>query len=175
MSSLRDHAPVDDPMTVGAERRHEIERFLFLEARLLDAGRFDEWLALFAPDAVYWVPSRPGQTDPRAVASIVYEDLPLLAMRVRRLTHPRAHVLAPMPRTTHLVTNVDVTALEPARRECTVESAFLMSEFREESRRVFSGRYSHILRLADGGFKIASKRVDLIDCDGVHQAMSIPF
>ena len=35
------------------------ERFLQHEARLLDEGKFDDWLALFTPDAWYWVPSEP--------------------------------------------------------------------------------------------------------------------
>src|SRR5262245_51119763 len=39
----------------------ECEQLLILEARLLDEARFDDWLALFTPDAWYWVPSQPGQ------------------------------------------------------------------------------------------------------------------
>ena len=38
------------------------ERFLVFEASLLDEGRFNEWLALFTPDAWYWVPSQPHYT-----------------------------------------------------------------------------------------------------------------
>ena len=37
----------------------ECEQFLVHEARLLDEGRFDEWLSLFTPDAWYWVPAQP--------------------------------------------------------------------------------------------------------------------
>src|SRR5262249_14385542 len=40
------------------------ERFLLHEARLLDEGKFDDWLALFTPDAWYWVPSEPDQDNP---------------------------------------------------------------------------------------------------------------
>ena len=36
------------------------EQFLLHEARLLDDGKFDDWLALFTPEAWYWVPSEPG-------------------------------------------------------------------------------------------------------------------
>ena len=42
--------------------KSEAEAFLIAEARLLDAGRFDEWLALFAEDGFYWVPAAPGPT-----------------------------------------------------------------------------------------------------------------
>ena len=42
-------------MTADIDTR-PFERFLFHEARLLDERRFDDWLALFAPDGWYWVP-----------------------------------------------------------------------------------------------------------------------
>ena len=42
---------------------HRCEQFLINEARLLDEGKFDDWLALFTPDAWYWVPSEPNQRD----------------------------------------------------------------------------------------------------------------
>jgi len=38
--------------------QREVEEFLYQEAELLDARRFDEWLALFTDDARYWMPMR---------------------------------------------------------------------------------------------------------------------
>lgn len=158
-----------------SDPQRAIERFLHREARLLDAGRFEEWLDLFLPDGIYWVPGQPGQIEARGVASIIYEDRALLQMRVRRIVHPRAHALVPIPRTTHLVSNIELLDTGLATDKYKAESAFLMSEFRDGSRRIFTGRYQHLLRLLDGELKIALKRVDLIDCDGIHAAMSIPF
>src|SRR5262249_59338394 len=43
---------------------HRCEQFLVHEARLLDEGKFDEWLAPFTPDAFYSVPREPDQPDP---------------------------------------------------------------------------------------------------------------
>ena len=37
-------------LEVDAGLQFEIEQFLYLEARLLDERRFDEWLLLFADD-----------------------------------------------------------------------------------------------------------------------------
>ena len=37
---------------------------MFEEARLLDAGQFEDWLKLYEPQGIYWMPSQPGQTDP---------------------------------------------------------------------------------------------------------------
>ena len=45
--------------------KHELEAFVLREARLLDERRFADWLALFAEDGVYWVPTLPGQASPQ--------------------------------------------------------------------------------------------------------------
>lgn len=159
----------------GGDALRAVERFLYREAALIDAARFDEWLELFTPDALYWVPSRPGQTDPRNVASIIYEDREVLGLRVRRLSHPGALMLSPPPRTTHLVSNVDLVDCDDAKGEYRVASAFLRVEYRNGRQRNFSGHASHHLRRTESGLRIAFKRVDLADCDGVHGAMMIPF
>ena len=109
-------------MTLPYETQREIELFLLREAKLLDTGEFEAWLALYAPDGIYWMPSQPGQTDAKGVASIIYEDYAILAIRVRRLLEARALVLTPMPRTTHLVSNIEVD--EGRRRRVLRGSGF---------------------------------------------------
>ena len=59
---------------VENDLKSEAEAYLIAEARLLDAGRFEEWLALFAEDGFYWIPAGPGQSDPLNHLSIFYED-----------------------------------------------------------------------------------------------------
>ena len=50
------------------------EDFVAEEAALLDAGRFDDWLSLFAPDGHYWVPLLGAQqADPVSHNSLAYE------------------------------------------------------------------------------------------------------
>ena len=60
----------------------ELTDFVYAEARLLDELRFEDWLALFAEDGVYWMPLAPGQTDARLHASLMHEDKLLLQVRV---------------------------------------------------------------------------------------------
>jgi hypothetical protein len=81
------------------------EQFLLHEARLLDECRFDEWLALFTPDASYWVPSEPDQKSPLDTVSLIYDDRRLLETRVRRLASPRIYSQEPRSRTSRVVTN----------------------------------------------------------------------
>jgi len=160
-------------MTLPYETQREIERFILREAKLLDSGQFEGWLALYAPHGIYWMPSQPGQTDRNGVASIMYEDHAILAMRVQRLLEARALVLTPMPRTTHLISNIDV--LEGALDEFTVEAAFICIEHQGERQRIYSGRHVHHLVRHDGSFRIKLKHVALADCDGTHSPMTIPI
>jgi benzoate/toluate 1,2-dioxygenase beta subunit len=160
-------------MTVPYETQREIELFLLREAKLLDSGEFEKWLALYAPQGVYWMPSQPGQTDPKGVASIIYEDHAILAIRVRRLLEARALVLTPMPRTTHLISNIEI-ALDAAG-QIVAEAAFLCVEYQGNQQRLYSGRHTHHLVRQDGSFRIALKRVMLANCDGSHAPMTIPL
>src|ERR1700693_397299 len=113
------------------------EQFLLHEARLLDDGKFDDWLALFTPEAWYWVPSEPGQADPLETVSLIYDDRRLLETRVRRLASPRMYSQEPRSRTSRIVGNVTIEDAEG--RAATVRSKFLMIEYRREQQRLFAG------------------------------------
>ena len=160
-------------MTLPYEAQREIELFLLREAKLLDTGDFESWLALYEPQGVYWMPSQPGQNDAKTVASIIYEDHAILAIRVRRLLDARALVLTPMPRTTHLISNIEVT--DNAGDDATAEAAFICVEHQGDQRRLYSGRQIHQLVRHSGSFRISLKRVDLVDCDSRHMPMTIPI
>ncbi len=167
-------------MTAAARRpspapldRAQCEEFLIHEARLLDEGRFDEWLALFTPEARYWVPSEPGQTSPLDTVSLMYDDRRLLETRVRRLAGPRIHSQEPRSRTSRIVTNV--TLEEADSIGALVRSKFVMLEYRREQQRPFAGTYWHRLVLTDGGIRIAQKRVDLVNCDAPMDGLAVPF
>ena len=149
------------------------EQFLQHEARLLDEGKFDDWLALFAPDAWYWVPSEPDQADPLETVSLIYDDRRLLETRVRRLSSPRMYSQEPRSRTTRVVANVSIEASE--RESCTVRSKFMMIEYRREQQRLFGGTALHRIVQAAGRIMIAWKRVDLVNCDAPLDGITIPF
>src|SRR5579872_4642434 len=79
------------------------EQFLLHEARLLDEARFDDWLALFTPEAWYWVPIEPDQADRFETVSLINDDRRLLETRVRRLSSPRMYSQEPRSRTSRIV------------------------------------------------------------------------
>ncbi|MES1264988.1 MAG: aromatic-ring-hydroxylating dioxygenase subunit beta, partial [Variovorax sp.] len=78
--------------------------FVAAEAALLDDGRFDEWLALFAEEGRYWVPLLGArQADPLSHNSLAYEDRLLLQLRIERLKNPRAHSQHPPSHCQHVL------------------------------------------------------------------------
>lgn len=156
-----------------AALHHRVAQFLYREARLLDEGKFAEWLELYAPEGVYWMPSAPGQTDPVGVASIVHEDYPILSIRVQRLFEARALVLTPMPRTTHMLSNIEAEA--GADGTVRAHCAFLCVEYQADERKIFAGRQSFELAPAGEGFRILFKRTDLANAGGVLPLITIPL
>jgi benzoate/toluate 1,2-dioxygenase beta subunit len=149
------------------------EQFLLHEARLLDEGKFDDWLALFTPEAWYWVPSEPDQADPAETVSLIYDDRRLLETRVRRLASPRMYSQEPRSRTSRIVGNVTIE--DGDSKSCTVRSKFLMIEYRREQQRLFGGTVLHRLVQSDGHITIAWKRVDLVNCDAPLDGITVPF
>src|SRR5580693_6387155 len=113
------------------------EQFLLHEARLLDEGKFNDWLGLFTPDAWYWVPSEPAQSDPFETVSLIYDDRRLLETRVRRLASPRMYSQEPRSRTSRMIGNVMIE--ETGTGFATVRSKFMMIEYRREQQRLFGG------------------------------------
>jgi 3-phenylpropionate/cinnamic acid dioxygenase small subunit len=142
------------------------EQFLFHEAQLLDTQRFEEWLALFTEDATYWVPLEQNQKDPHETSSLIYDDRTLLELRVKQFRHPRAHARAPLARTIHQVGNVVVNDL-------VVTSTLTVIEFRNEKQRLWAGLVEHQLRRERDSWRIARKRIDLVNSEGELEGISI--
>jgi len=155
----------DDARAVtDAGVRDEFRRLLEREARLLDQLRYDDWLALYTPECVYWVPSTPNAGDPRREIAIMFDDRRRLEDRIYRMRTGFAWSQAPASRTVRLVTNVEVflTARTDTRM---LRSNFLISEFWGDETRQLTGWAGHrVVRGADG-WKIEAKQVNLIDCD----------
>jgi benzoate/toluate 1,2-dioxygenase beta subunit len=168
-------------MNAGLETdlKAEAEALLVAEARLLDAGHFEEWLALFAEDGFYWIPAAPGQSDPLNHLSMFYEDKSVLSMRVRRLGHPRAYSAQPAPRTAHLVGGVTALPASEPGIDCEARSSVMVVEYRPGTspgeRRIWAGQQLHRLRRTPQGWRIVLKRVDLIDCDAAHGILAVPI
>ena len=144
--------------------RDSCRRFLDLEARFLDEVRLEDWLKLYAPNCVYWVPSSAEGCDPRKEVSISFDDRRRLEDRIFRLSTGAAWSQRPTSRTVRLISNIEVYATDQLEI-VMVRSNFQTTEFRAGETRLWSGRYSHRLRDVGNEFEILVKQVNLINYD----------
>ena len=159
-SAWQDDARAVADVTVRDQFRRLLER----EGRLLDQLRYEDWLAMYASECIYWVPSTPNAGDPRREISVMFDDRRRLEDRVFRLRTGFAWSQAPASRTVRLIANVETftTASDDVHM---LRSNFLISEFWGDETRVLSGWAGHrVVRDADS-WKIQAKQVNLIDCD----------
>ncbi|HQT45914.1 MAG: benzoate 1,2-dioxygenase small subunit [Acidocella sp. 20-63-7] len=87
--------------------------FLYQESRYLDNKDWDSWLALYAPDAEFWMPAWTEDdrltTDPQKEISLIYyPDRNGLEDRVFRIRTERSSATIPDTRTSHNITNVEI-------------------------------------------------------------------
>jgi benzoate/toluate 1,2-dioxygenase beta subunit len=162
---IEDFSSWDKKEIPDASMREQCRMLLEREARLLDEGRFEEWLELFAPQCVYWVPARPGASDPRREVTVAFDDRRRLEDRIYRLRTGSAWSQAPASRTVRLVSNVEVF------ENMMVRCNFMVNEFRSGETRLWAGWCGYRLK----SWQIAAKQVNLIDCDQNLRNPSIIF
>jgi len=138
------------------------EQFLYHEARLMDEMRYDEWFALWLDTGTYWVPVNPDDSDPRRQVSIIYDDYLRLEQRVDRLKS--GSVLAVEEQRgamRRVVSNVEVGA--EVDGIVHVEANFILGIARTHEQQIWMGRSLYDLRPEGEGFRIAAKKVLLIN------------
>jgi 3-phenylpropionate/cinnamic acid dioxygenase small subunit len=143
--------------------RYQVETFLYREARLMDEHAYDEWLALWTDDALYWVPCNEDDIDPERHVSIVYENKARLEDRVTRLKSGAAYAQDPKSRISRVVSNVEIEGEKD--HELMIHSTFNLTAVRRGRMDIFAGRVLHRLRYDGDSFKIAFKKVLLINND----------
>lgn len=143
--------------------RDEFRRLLERESRLLDQLRYEDWLAMYTRECIYWVPSTPNAGDPRREIAVMFDDRRRLEDRIYRLRTGFAWSQAPASRTVRLISNVEVFAAGPNAR--MIRSNLLISEFWGDETRLLTGWTGHRVVQEDAGWKIQAKQVNLIDCD----------
>jgi len=141
--------------------RQRVEQFIYDEAQLMDEHRYDEWLALWADDALYWVPSGRDDINPQREVSLIYDDRVRLQVRIARLKSGFAHAQEPKSRMRRVVSNFVIEGAENG--EILVQSNFLLAELRRGKQDVFAGRTTHRLRPHEDSFKLVSKKVLLVN------------
>ena len=155
----RDERAVADPA-----EREKFRMLLEREARLLDQLRYEDWLRLYSPECVYWVPGTPNAGDPRREVAVMFDDRRRLEDRVYRLRTGFAWSQAPASRTVRLIANVEVFATGSAHVRM-VRSNFLITEFWGDETRILSGWTGHRCIRQNDRWEIQAKQVNLLECD----------
>lgn len=150
------------------------QSFLAMEARLIDEGRFNDWLKLFTDDCLYWVPITPGGGDPTTEVSHAFDDRRRLTDRVYWLRTGLAFSQIPASRTRRVIGNVETT-VDPATGEHLVRSNVVVHEFRAGVTKTYPGWYGHVLRGTEDGWRITLKQVNLLDSDQIHENLTLVF
>jgi 3-phenylpropionate/cinnamic acid dioxygenase small subunit len=140
----------DDRAVTDFAERDRFRMLIEREARLLDQLRYEDWISLYAPECIYWVPSTPNAGDPRREIAVMFDDRRRLEDRIYRLRTGFAWSQAPASRT------------ETVRM---VRSNFLISEFWGDETRMLTGWAGHRVVQKDARWEIQAKQVNLIDCD----------
>ena len=156
-----------DPTVAGAAAPSagQLADLVYLEARLIDEGRWDEWYAMYAEDAVYWVPLVPGQPDGENHTSLMYEDRLLLKLRIERFSNPRSFSLHPPVRCLHVLQRPELEQADPGAGLWTTRTAQLYVETQGTAQTVLAATVRHTFAMVDGAPRIRLKRVDLLNCD----------
>ncbi len=149
----------------GADVTVLAARILFDEARALDEQRFDDWLAMYAQDAVFWVPAWTDDgrltENPETELSLIHCTRAQLAERVGRVEGGRSLASSPLPRTAHIVSNVIADQLAPDRiRVASVVTTHAFNIKRRSTSVVFA-LVEHELARDGDAWRIARKKIAL--------------
>ena len=163
-----------DPMLLAA-----VGALIQREASLLDVQRWDDWLALYCEDALFWVPAfRMDGTyteDPATELNMIHIDGRAgLEDRIFRVRTEIALSATPVPRTSHLVGQPLIEA-DDGRHVLASASWQVAWSNDVRGARVRAGRYAYRLRRGGAGLLIAAKKVLLLDpvIDGYFDVYSV--
>lgn len=149
-------------LTLGAET-------LYREARLLDQRQWNDWLDMFTSDCEYWVPAWKSEhemtSDPaREISLIYYDSRAGLEDRVWRAQEGGAISATPLPRTAHMISNIELVEL--TENGARFRSAWVAHIFdlRHNQSKTFFGFYQHnLIEMDDGAIRIREKKIELLN------------
>lgn len=148
-------------MAVALEARMRVQDFISAEIRYLDDRDWDKWLSLFDEGVEFWVPAWDSEhettTDPQSEMSLIfYSGRSGLEDRVFRIRTGLSSASTPLPRTCHIVSNIQVTE---ASGGYGVTANWVSHAFRNGETTTFYGTYHYHL-IEDGSeLRIGAKKV----------------
>jgi len=148
-------------MTITVETRIRVQDFISAEMRYLDDRDWDNWLSLFAEGVEFWVPAWDSEyvttTDPQSEMSLMfYSNRSGLEDRVFRIRTGLSSASTPLPRTCHIVSNIQITEVPEGYG---VTANWVSHAFRNGETTTFYGTYHYRLLEEGSGFSIEAKKI----------------
>jgi benzoate/toluate 1,2-dioxygenase subunit beta len=147
---------------------HQVEQFLFREARLADEGDYDAWEALWTDDALYWVPIGGEGDDPQQQMSVIYDNRNRISTRLKQLRTGKRYAQAPPSNLRRMLSNIEFLGGRTNPDDdvdLEVAANFLVIESRSRGTRLWGGRTTYRLRRRGNDLRLAYKKVVLVDND----------
>jgi benzoate/toluate 1,2-dioxygenase beta subunit len=168
-------ATIEAP-TLAAFTLHDAQQLLYREARALDDRDWDAWLALYAPDAEFWMPSWDDNDrlveDPQTEVSLIwYGHKGGLEDRVFRIRTERSSATSlPEPRTSHNISNIEI--LEQAARLTKLRFNWVTFSYRYKMVDTYFGTSFYTIDTTGAQPLIRRKKVVLKN-DYIHHVVDI--
>lgn len=146
---------------------HEVRKWLYREARLLDEERFKEWLEMLTPDIHYWLPLRENRfrrdrrppPTPATSASVFNDDLHDLQLRIKRFDTGLVWSEDPRPRVSRVVTNIEVMEGDSSAGLEVNSTITILRSRRQDEEVSFNAKRQDVLRKIDGEWKLARRHI----------------
>ncbi len=139
---------------------------LIREGICLDDQRWQDWLQLYAEDAIYWVPAWLNETtetsDPDSEISQIYHHSRRgLQERVMRVESGKSVTALPTPRTTHFFSNL--LAEQPTPGLIVARASWITQVYEPRTTKRYAnfGHYELELKLHQTIWLIARKKIHL--------------
>ena len=141
----------------------DVSQFLYREARLQDEHQYAAWESLWTEDGLYWVPANGDDNDPETSMSIIYDNRSRIALRVKQLLTGRRHSQEPRSRLRRTIANIEIADRQGGEVGAAANVVIYESNLRGVT--IWAARCEYVLRRADGGFRMARKKVSLVNND----------
>ena len=138
-----------------SELMHDVEQFLFREARLADEHRYEEWEDLWTDDAIYWVPANGENIDPELEMSIIYDNRSRIGLRVRQLLSGKRYTQDPRSSLRRIIGNIELLGRDGD--DIRIGANAIVFESSQRGETIWGSRNEYTLRRSGDGFRLARK------------------
>lgn len=154
---------------------HDVQTFLFQEARALDEMRWHDWLAFYAPDVEFFMPSWDDDdtltTDPHNEVSLIYYPSKQgLEDRVFRIETDRSSASTPDTRTGHAINNIEI--LSQDENSCEVTFNWTTHSFRYDIVDLYFGSSRYTIDTS-GDKPLIKRKYVVLKNDYIHHLLDI--